>query len=40
MVDRAIMAVLDHPRASTLLLAAIAAAGLVHIYMEDGVIAL
>lgn len=38
MVDRAIMAVLDHPRASMLLLAAFTAAGLVHIYMEDGII--
>lgn len=40
MVDRAIMAALDHPVASMLLLAAVAAAGLVHIYIEDGVIAL
>lgn len=38
MVERAIMAALDHPRVLSLLLAAYIVAGLVHIYMEDGII--
>lgn len=37
-VDRAIMAVLDHPRASMLLLAAVAAAWMYKIWLEDGII--
>ncbi len=38
MVERIVAAAVNHPRVLFLLMAAYIVAGLVHIYMEDGII--